>query len=147
MALLVTLEERWLVDVGFGDSFVEPLLVDERGEQQRGVRAYRIEEDGGRLTLSQRDEAGGWVAQYHFGLTPHVYADYAEMCRHHQTSPESHFTQGRVCTRLTPGGRVTLSRLRLITTADGGARRERELAGEEEYREALREHFGVVMQG
>lgn len=150
MALLVRLEERWLADVGFGDSFVEPLLLDRRGEQRRGGRAYRIEEDGERLTLSQRDEsqrdeAVGWVAQYRFGLTPHAYADYAEMCRHHQTSPESHFTQGRVCTRLTPVGRVTLSRLRLITT-DGGARRERELAGEEEYREALREHFGVVMR-
>ena len=68
------------------------------------------------------------------------------MCRYHQTSPESHFTQGRVCTRLTPDGRVTLSRLRLITT-DGGVRHERELAGEQEYEAALREHFGVVMRG
>lgn len=147
MALLVTLEERWLADVGFGDSFVEPLLLDERGEQVRGAHAYRVTEEGERLTLSQRDGTGAWVAQYRFGLTPHVYADYAEMCRHHQTSPESHFTQGRVCTRLAPGGRVTLSRLRLITTTEGGARRERELDGGEEYREALREHFGVVLRG
>ncbi|HEY0174017.1 MAG TPA: arylamine N-acetyltransferase [Pyrinomonadaceae bacterium] len=146
MALLVKLEERRLADVGFGDSFVEPLLLDERGEQRQGARSYRIEEDGDRLTLFQKEAGGDWVAQYRFGLTPRVYADYAEMCHFQQTSPESHFTRGRVCTRLThEGGRVTLSELRLIET-DAGGRRERELSGEEEYAGALREHFGVVMR-
>ncbi len=33
MTLMVTLDERWLADVGFGDSFNEPLLIDERDEQ------------------------------------------------------------------------------------------------------------------
>src|SRR5262249_20284948 len=28
MAMMVTLEQRWLVDVGFGDLFREPLLID-----------------------------------------------------------------------------------------------------------------------
>ncbi len=146
MTLLVKLEERWLADVGFGDSFVEPLRLDERGEQRQGSRAYRIAEDGDRLTLFQKEAGGEWVAQYRFGLTPRAYADYAEMCHFQQTSPESHFTRGRVCTRLTSeGGRVTLSELRLIET-DAGGRRERELSGGEEYAEALREHFGVVMR-
>lgn len=146
MTLLVTLEERRLADVGFGDSFVEPLRLDERGEQRQGTRSYRIAEDGDRLTLFQKGAGGDWAAQYRFGLTPRAYADYAEMCHFQQTSPESHFTRGRVCTRLTPeGGRVTLSGLRLIET-DAGGRRERELSGEDEYAEALREHFGVVMR-
>jgi N-hydroxyarylamine O-acetyltransferase len=145
MTLLVNLEERWLADVGFGDSFVEPLRLDERGEQRQGAGTFRIEGEGDRLILSKRDEGGDWVAQYRFTLMPHAYADYAEMCRYHQTSPESHFTQGRICTRLLPEGRTTLSRLRLITTnADG--RHERELSGEQEYAETLREHFGVVMR-
>ena len=142
MTLLVNLEERWLADVGFGDSFVEPLRLDVRGEQRQGTRAFRIEEDGERLTLLKRDEGGVRAAEYRFSLTPRVYADYERMCRFHQTSPESHFTQGRVCTRLTPEGRVTLSKLRLITT-DADGRHERELADEREYEAALGEHFGV----
>ena len=147
MTLVVKLEERWLADVGFGDSFVEPLRLDERGEQRQGVRAYRIVEDGDRLTLFQREPGGEWEAQYRFKLTPRVYADYAERCHFQQTSPESHFTSGRVCTLLTPGGgRVTLRGLRLIET-DASGRRERELAGEEEYASALGERFGVVMRG
>ena len=147
MALLVTLEERWLADVGFGDSFVEPLLVDERAEQTQGARAFRIEEDGGgRLVLLRRDAGGAWEPQYRFGLEPHAYEDYAEMCRFHQTSPESHFTRARVCSRLTPEGRVTLSGSRLITTR-GGERSERELVDEAECDAALLEHFRIPMRG
>src|SRR5918997_411726 len=146
MALLVTLEERWLADVGFGDSFVEPLLLDERAGQTQGARAFRIDEDGGRLVLLRRDAGGEWEPQYRFGLEPHAYADYAQMCRFHQTSPESHFTRGRVCSRLTPEGRVTLSGSRLITTT-GGERVERELADDAERDAALLEHFRISTRG
>jgi N-hydroxyarylamine O-acetyltransferase len=145
MALLVTLADRWLADVGFGDSFVEPLRLDDRGEKVQGRSAYRIDEAGdGRFLLLRRDEGGEWTGQYRFSLTPHVYADYADRCRFHQTSPESHFMQGRVCSLALPDGRVTLSRMRLITTR-GGERQECELAGDEEYAAALRERFGVVL--
>jgi N-hydroxyarylamine O-acetyltransferase len=143
MTLLVTLEERWLADVGFGDSFVEPLLLDERAAQTQGTRAFRIEAvEDGRLVLLRKEAEGAWEPQYRFGLEPHAYADYAEMCYFQQTSPESHFTRGRVCSRLTPEGRVTLSGPRLITTR-GGEKVDRELAGEDEYAAALLEHFGI----
>ena len=146
MALLVRLEERWLADVGFGDSFVEPLLLDERVEQTQGSRSFRIEEDGDRLVYLMKEAGGEWEPQYRFGLEPHAYADYAEMCRFHQTSPESHFTRGRVCSRLTPEGRITLSGSRLITTK-GGERIEQELADEAERDAALLEHFRISMRG
>jgi N-hydroxyarylamine O-acetyltransferase len=145
MALLVKLERPWLADVGFGDSFLEPLLLDEPGEQAQGGRAYRILADGPRLTLERREGAGGWEPQYRFTLEPHAYADYAEMCHYHQTSPQSHFTKARVCSLATADGRVTLSGLRLINTTLDGARHERALAGEEEYAAALSEHFGIRM--
>ena len=145
MALMVKLDRRWLVDVGFGDSFLEPLLLDERGEQAQGGRAYRIVPDGAHLILLRRDEGDEWKAQYSFTLQPHVYADYAEMCRYHQTSPQSHFTRGRVCSRATGKGRVTLSEMRFITTSEDGGRQERTLASQEEYDAILREHFGIVM--
>ena len=146
MALMVTLEQRWLVDVGFGDSFREPLRLDERGEQTQGGRAYRILTDGSYLVLMQRSIDGGeWEAQYRFTLRPHEYADYAEMCRHHQTSPKSHFTKARICSRATEAGRITLSEMRLIMTSQDGGRQERTLTSQEEYGEILREQFGIVM--
>ncbi len=146
MALMVTLAERWLVDVGFGDSFREPLLIDKRGDQRQGERAYRIDSDGTHLILMRRDDAAGseWKAQYRFTLQPYEYADYEEMCRYHQTSPQSHFTQGRICSRATPDGRVTLSEMRLIITGNG-ERRERALTNEDEYAATLREYFGITL--
>jgi len=147
MALMVQLKQRWLVDVGFGDSFLGPLLLDERGEQLQGKRAYQIIPDGNYLVLMGRDDKEDWKAHYRFTLRPHVYADYAGMCRYHQTSPESHFTQSRICSRATVEGRLTLSGMRLITTSngDGQVRQERTLSSEKEYAEVLRNQFGVVV--
>jgi N-hydroxyarylamine O-acetyltransferase len=145
MALLVPLEDRWLADVGFGDSFREPLRVDERGEQREGDLAYRVEATGdGRRILARREGGGPWEPQYRFGLEPHVYADYADRCRFHQTSPDSHFVRNRLCSLATPDGRITLSGRKLITTR-GSERWERELAGGRELSEALQRHFGIVL--
>lgn len=146
MVLMVTLAERWLVDVGFGDSFNEPLLLDERGEQVQRDRAYRLALEGGRFVLWQRGRELAWKPQYRFDLTPYEYGDYAAMCHYHQTSPQSHFTQGRVCSRATVEGRVTLSGMRLITTRNG-ERYEQAIGDEAAYAQALREHFDIVLDG
>jgi N-hydroxyarylamine O-acetyltransferase len=145
MVLMVSLDQRWLVDVGFGESFLKPLLLDERGEQVEGELAYRIRPDDDHLILEQRDNGEEWEPKYRFTLQSHVYADYAEMCRYHQTSPQSHFTKARICSRATEEGRVTLSEMRLITASNNGGRQERILASEEEYAGILREHFGIEM--
>ena len=42
MTLLVKLDERWMADVGFGDSFLEPLRLDTPDEQVEGARAYKL---------------------------------------------------------------------------------------------------------
>ena len=145
MTLMISLEQRWLVDVGFGDSFREPLLLDEGSEQVQGSRAYRIVPDGTHLILMQREGDDEWKAQYRFTLQPHEYADYVEMCRYHQTSPQSHFTKARICSRATREGRITLSEMRFITTSKNGGRQERTLTNQEEYAAILHEHFGIVM--
>ena len=142
MTLMVTLEDRWLADVGFGDSFREPLLLDEREPQFQGDEAFRIEETETHLVMSKRAENGDWQPQYRFTLEPYGFADYEEMCRYHQTSPQSHFTQKRLCSMCTLDGRLTLSDMRFITTR-GREREEVELSTEIEYQDALRQMFGI----
>jgi N-hydroxyarylamine O-acetyltransferase len=133
--------EMWLADVGFGDSFREPLRLVEAVEQEQDGRAYRLDRDGEHFTLMQHN-AAGWESQYRFTLQPHAQAEYADMCFYHQTSPESSFTRKRVCTLATPDGRVTLSDLALIVTAHG-ERTEQVLPDELALQVALRDHFGV----
>lgn len=141
MALMVELDEIWLADVGFGDSFLSPLLLDTREEQLQDDRAYKLERIEDRLLLWQRLPGAQWKPQYSFNLEPFTYADYEGMCQYHQTSPESHFTRGRVCTRATPQGRVTLSELRLITTENG--KRHEQMLNNDEYFSVLKERFDV----
>ncbi|HSE32596.1 MAG TPA: arylamine N-acetyltransferase [Pyrinomonadaceae bacterium] len=143
MTLMVTLGDRWLVDVGFGDSFVEPLRLDQGTEQVQGNRSYRLENEGDQLTLLQKIGDGDWKPQYRFTLVPHVYKDYEEMCHFQQTSPDSHFTRRVICSRLTPEGRITISDKRLITTV-GNERSERDLS-DEETPGVLQELFGIRM--
>lgn len=145
MVLMVSLEQRWLVDVGFGDSFREPLLLEYGREQDEARRSYKILSDNGHLTLVRRESNGEWKNQFRFTLTPHEYPDYAAMCHYHQTSPESHFTRGRICTRATTDGRITLSEMRLIATDQFGVKQERLLKDDEEYRRTLKDIFGIVM--
>ncbi|HJT67762.1 MAG TPA: arylamine N-acetyltransferase, partial [Pyrinomonadaceae bacterium] len=144
MALLVNLENRWLVDVGFGDSFLEPLLLDTTSEQIQGDQSFKIESEDQYCMVFRRNN-DEWEPMYRFTLEPHQFADYEEMCRFHQTSPQSHFTQNRICSRATPAGRITLSGMRLIVTTKHG-REERLLDSAKEYEEVLRDQFGIANQ-
>ena len=148
MALAVTLAERWLVDVGFGDSFLEPLLLDSRDEQVQGTRSFRLDAaDENYLILLRRNEGEDWEPQYRFTLQSFGFPDYEEMCRFHQTSPESHFTQNLICSRVTEDGRITLSDMRLVTTSGlERTRDEQMLTSREEYDRTLRDQFGIVMK-
>ena len=80
-----------------------------------------------------------------FRLEPRRLSDFIPMCHYQETSPESIFTRKRVCTLMTPTGRLTLSDDQLIVT-QAGERREHALAGPEAVAAALREVFGVDLE-
>lgn len=141
LALRVDLEQSWIADVGFGDSFIDPLQLQIGMEQQQYGRAYRIVEQGPGLRLEKKEAA--WETEYVFSLKPRALQDFAEMCRYHQTSAESPFTRKRVCSRLTDEGRVTLSDNRLICTTRNGVRQETVVASEEEWSAVLKDRFNV----
>jgi N-hydroxyarylamine O-acetyltransferase len=65
------------------------------------------------------------------------------MCHYHQTSPESHFTQNRICSRATPEGRVTLSNGKLIETQN--LTRQEKALSDQDWIAYLWERFGVVL--
>jgi N-hydroxyarylamine O-acetyltransferase len=144
LTLRVDLDEPWLADVGFGDSFLDPLRLEPRTEQKEGRRTFRIVERENVLTLEMGEEGKDWKRQYYFTQQPRTLANFAEMCHYHQTSPESHFTQHRICTRATADGRVTVADHKLIITRNGN-REERVLGSEGEWREALKQYFEVVL--
>jgi N-hydroxyarylamine O-acetyltransferase len=64
------------------------------------------------------------------------------MCRFHQTSPESHFTRGRVCSLMTNKGRKTLTDKKFIETGNA-ERKEVDVNSEAEFNEILEREFGI----
>ncbi len=145
LALRVDLNEPWLADVGFGESFVEPLRLKPTIEQVQGRGKFRIAEGGERLRVERFTPEGNWKLQYDFTLTPRRLPEFAGMCDYHQTSPESPFTRKTMCSLATPEGRITVSEMKLITTRDG-VKSEKDPANEEERRQVLREVFGVELE-
>jgi N-hydroxyarylamine O-acetyltransferase len=148
LALLVSVPgspERWLVDVGFGDSFYEPLRFDEPGEQIQGLRAYRLEQTSDGFITWQKNYAGLWERLFFFDLQPHHFPnDYESACWYHQTSPQSSFTRGSIISRATSDGRISLEEDRLILTKDG-QRSERPLKDKAEYDALLKQYFDVTL--
>ncbi len=142
MALLVHLEQTYLVDVGFGDSFRMPVLFP-NGEVADVSGTYRLRQDGTRYIL-QRREGPRWLPQYQFTKTPRELAEYIPMCHYQQTSPESGFTQRTVCTRATGRGRITLTADTLTITADG-QKQKTPVESEADFKRLLREHFGMAL--
>jgi N-hydroxyarylamine O-acetyltransferase len=145
MTLLVTLKGRWLADVGFGDSFTEPKRLDYQGPQSDNGRIYRITRRSGGRLLSRWDAKNNlWEPQYLFSLRPRRLEDFVRRCRYQETSPNSHFRKGRVCTQLTRNGRVTLTEKKLVVTR-GRKRIERPVGSRAEFDRLLRIRFGIII--
>jgi N-hydroxyarylamine O-acetyltransferase len=145
MVLLVTLKDRWLVDVGFGDSFTEPKRLDYKDSQPDNGRVYRIvRRAGGRLLSRWDEEKGLWEPQYMFTLRPRKLEEFVRRCRWQQTSPNSHFKKGRLCTKLTSYGRVTLTDRKLIVTR-GQKRTERPVKRRGGFDRLLQKWFAIKL--
>lgn len=130
----------WLADVGFGVHSVYPLLFDSRAEQEDPVGVFRIADaPDGDLDVFRDD-----VPQYRIERRPRALDEFGPTCWYQQTSPESHFTQSTICSRLTEDGRVSISGRTLIRTS-GGTRTEEQLTGDEALLAAYRDEFGVEL--
>ena len=143
MTLLVQLRERWLVDVGFGDSFTEPLRLDTEAPQRDSGRQYRIVGKSQRRTLQRWDpDNGSWKPQYSFSLRNRKLSDFAARNHYQQTSPRSHFTHGPMVSTLTSKGRITLTGKKLVVTR-GRRRVERRVRNKNEFERLLAKHFRI----
>src|SRR2546423_611362 len=139
-AIVVSLDEEWLVDVGFGRFARHPLRLS-------GVDA-QLDPDGEFLVLDaphgDLDIVQDGKPQYRLERRPRPLADFVPMAWWQATSPKSHFTKSLTCSRPTSQGRVTLSGGKLIETVDG-VRNEVVLASPEAIRTAYRVYFGMTL--
>jgi len=142
MALLVHLDRPYIVDVGFGDCFRNPIALP-AGKVEDVSGKYRVKalNSDQNSYVIQKLEEDKWQPVYSFTAYPRQMADFAEMCQYNQTSPKSHFTQKTICTIATADGRITLSDDSLIIN-HGETKRKRTVS-QPEIDGILRKYFGL----
>jgi N-hydroxyarylamine O-acetyltransferase len=121
LTLEVMLDEPWLVDVGFGDSFTVPLGLNRRSTQDGGTGTYELIDSSQGLTLTRHDDAGVPVPQYRFKRVAHAMPEFDAASDLLQADEERHWVHKPFATRLLDGGpdRVTLLTDRLKLVRDG----------------------------
>lgn len=135
--------ETFLADVGFGSFIAEPLrfVLDIEQEDANGTFAIRKFDEDYFEVVKKDGEI--WQSVFIFKDTPRDLSEFAGMCLFHQTSPESHFTHGKICSLMLERGRKTLTDKSFIETRDG-AKNETNVGDEHEFDEILEREFSIV---
>jgi N-hydroxyarylamine O-acetyltransferase len=143
LALLAKIEsQEFLVDVGFGDFTAEPLefVLERQQTDPNGTFLIRKLDDEYFEVVKKVDE--NWKSEYIFRPAARELSEFAGMCAFHQTSPESHFTRGKVCSLMLENGRKTLTDNKFIVTVDG-RKTETDIDSTEEFNQILRREFAL----
>ncbi|MFC4854740.1 arylamine N-acetyltransferase family protein [Actinophytocola glycyrrhizae] len=139
LVLLVELDERYLVDVGFGAHSTYPLRLDWPEAQDDPSGSFLVlDAPGGDV-----DVLMDGVPRYRAESKARRIADFARLAWWHANAPDSHFRSGPRCSRATGSGRVTIRGDRLIETVHG-ARTETAIATDDEVLAAYEKHVGFL---
>ena len=136
-------DEEYLVDVGFGDFTVEPLkfVLNVEQSDKNGTFLIRKFDDEYFEVVKKDNET--WQSEYIFKNIERNLYEFTEMCNFHQTSPESHFTRGKVCSILTENGRKTLTDNKFIARING-EKTEIKVESEEDFNRILMREFRLT---
>lgn len=145
---LVQLEELWWSDIGFGDSSFIPVNLNNtevQGDESSCYRVTHTENGMFEIFFSKQgaDNQDAWHSLLTINPTPQPWSAFAEMCKYHQTSTESKFTQKRICSIRTSEGRLTLSGNTLITR--NGHEKSEQYIAEADYLNTLETLFGISL--
>jgi N-hydroxyarylamine O-acetyltransferase len=140
LSIRVDLDRPYLVDVGFGDSFIRPLPLDDPGPHDGGTGTFgfTFEEVTTLLEVAPNPRP-----LYRFDHRPHTTSDFDEASRRLQANPERGWTRRPFATRLIDGGpdRVTLLHdcLKIRTAGEWSE----EPVTPEQWPQALFDWFGI----
>ncbi|WP_252504177.1 arylamine N-acetyltransferase [Sporosarcina sp. Marseille-Q4943] len=139
-AILVRLDEPYLVDVGFGDSTILPIPLN--GISQTDVSGtYAVQQAGNDTFELARSRNGESRPLYRFSTIEKQLVDFHEGCVFNQVSPESTFTHVDIVTKATLAGRMTIKD-RELTISENGLISSKSLT-ESEKEAILLDSFGI----
>lgn len=148
-AIVVDIEgKKMLVDVGYGDFSLKPLIIERDLVQNDGRNNYIISDNvmpDGKKYMSVgkwNDKRRLFVQEYIFTLTPHKMKDFADMHHYQQTDPRSQFVRSLICSIPKKNGRISIVNNRMIKTVNG-IKTIMHIDGEWHRQQLLRQYFGI----
>jgi N-hydroxyarylamine O-acetyltransferase len=153
LAMRVSLDDvPWLVDVGGGLSFRQPLRIETGVEQDDPAGCFRLvaardpdQEEGERpIDVEWRHRDGVFRPHYRFEAEARQLDEFESTCEWTRTSAASPFTSGWICAVATPAGWATLDGRRFrLTGADDLPDQDRELSDDADLEATLDRWFGI----
>lgn len=143
-AILVYFEDQfYLLDVGFGDLFLDPKLLNPGAIQMDYTKYFRVDKTiDDEYILNASDNSFDYHPKYLFTTEERQFIEFIDMCHYHQTNEKSHFTKKKVITRATPQGRITLTDTTLAIT-NAGKKEKQTILNKDEFKVKLHEYFGI----
>ncbi|MDN4608356.1 arylamine N-acetyltransferase family protein [Sporosarcina highlanderae] len=142
-AILVHLEETYLVDVGFGDSTILPIpLNGDLCTDMGGSYAVKQFDDSTLVLTRTRNDESRMI--YKFPTAPKRLEDFHEGCVFNQVSADSTFTHVDIITMATERGRISLYDDEL-STYENGNKTSRHL-GPSEKVAVIKDLFGIEVK-
>lgn len=146
---VVTLDRRYIVDVGLGvPPMRRPLPMDGTPTTDEAGITWRVVEsdrpDADYLTQVRRPGAESWADRYVFRDVPRDLRFFEATCEYLATAPESTFTGDPVVSIGTPDGYAKLTRETLTTLADGETTEH--AVADADWHDTLRETFGLRLK-
>jgi N-hydroxyarylamine O-acetyltransferase len=147
--------KNYLVDVGFGNSFQNPLPFGEESIEElpvickyRLIRASKpfIDTINGMFYnyAYQEYEEEQWTTMYLVSEKELNIDDFAESCNWTETSNNSSFIRRLIVTKATREGRISLTQDKITFTTNGVVKNES--ITEDQIPEILEEYFGLIHQ-
>ena len=142
LCLLVRLARPYLVDVGFGSSLSQPLLLEASTHEQPPYHVTLSNMNDGYWRFSER--TSGDPFSYDFRTDPADENRFADHCARLQTDADSTFVQNLLVQRR-DGDKHLALRGRVLMTQQGDGAEKRVLRSADELVTTLREAFGLDM--
>jgi len=132
----------YLVDVGFGEFAFRPLRIELNKTQEDERGNFSIEKYDDEYYNVNKLVDENWITEYMFSLRERDLSEFRDMCLYHQTSPQSHFTQNKLCSLATEKGRITVTADK-IKIKEGDTITELAVNSEQEFLSALEKYFNI----
>lgn len=145
-AIIVDLDKRWLVDVGYGgDSFVLPKELKLDVIQKDVHDYYKFEKyNAEEWLLLYSSDGENFSKQYIFSFEEQPLANFNPECQRKQIQEGGHFKTNLICTKATTDGRISIYNDRL-TIKNRGGKAFQKIENESALLEILEHQFGIVL--